>query len=343
MNKQRYLAELGQLLIFMTGADRDLTLRRFGDLFDQTGPGGAEALVARIGSPTKNAIRLSRSYMPGCLTDEILFQGLDLDMSEPEPEPAPGPEPEPEAPEEEEAPAPEPEEEAHPAYVLPDLPDLTDMPDLPDLPDLPEDPAPAGPEPEPEGPEDEEEPAPDKAEETEDEEPEEEAEADEEEEDETPPEPEEAPVDNVPAKPGVKVPLGFVSVPLHPMEEPDDEPEEEKPQVDRPMPLWAGVPLFILAVVILCLPLAALILALLPVLLLPGAAVLGGAALAAVGGLWCIAYVADAVLLFGLAFFILGLGLLVLWCGFALDVDLVKLYIRIVVGLKHLFLGRRVS
>ena len=135
MNKQRYLAELGQLLIFMTGADRDLTLHRFGDLFDQAGPDGAETLVARIGSPTKNAIRLSRSYMPGCLTDEILFQGLDL--TAPEPEAVPEPEPQPEAPEEEEAPAPEAEEEAHPAYTLPDLPDLTEMPDLPDLPDIP--------------------------------------------------------------------------------------------------------------------------------------------------------------------------------------------------------------
>ncbi len=342
MNKQRYLAELGQLLIFMTGADRDLTLHRFGDLFDQAGPGGAEALVARIGSPTKNAIRLSRSYMPGCLTDEILFQGLDL--TAPEPEASPAPEPAAKAAEPEEAPAPAPEKEAHPAYVLPDLPDLTEMPDLPDLPDLPDIPAAAGEpvpaEPEPEEPEEaeaEEAPEPDK---TEDEGPEEAAGPDEEE---TPPAPEEPPVDDASPAPGVKVPHGFVSVPLHPMEEPDEEPEREKPQVERPMPLWAGVPLFILAVVILCLPLAALILALLPVLLLPGAAVLGGAALAAVGGLWCIAYVADAVLLFGLAFFVLGLGLLVLWCGFALDVDLVKLYIKIVAGLKHLFLGRRVS
>ena len=88
MNKQRYLAELGQLLIFMTSADRALTLEKFGDLFDQAGPVGAEALAGRIGSPTKNAIRLSRSYMPGCLTDEILFQGMDSDIPAPAPEPS---------------------------------------------------------------------------------------------------------------------------------------------------------------------------------------------------------------------------------------------------------------
>ena len=61
------------------------------------------------------------------------------------------------------------------------------------------------------------------------------------------------------------------------------------------------------------------------------------------GGLWCISYIADAVMLFGVAFFVLGLALVILWCGVWLDVAIVKIYIRVMVGLKHLFLGRRVS
>lgn len=291
MNKQRYLAELGQLLIFMTGADRALTLEKFGALFDEAGPGGAEALTGRIGSPTKNAIRLSRSYMPGCLTDEILFQGMDLDR--PAPEPAP-----------EEEPAPEDEAEAaEPHYAGPELPDLSDMPELPDLPDATAAEAPANEEPEAEA----KKPAP-------------------------------APADRG----------RFVAVPVHeepPEEEPEDEaelPRRPEPRVERPMSPWVGAPLFVLSIIVLGLPLAALVLVLIPVLLAPGALVLGGAVLAAIGGLWCISYVADAALMFGLAAFILGLALLVLWCGFALDVGLVKLYIRAIAGLKHVFLGRRV-
>ena len=300
MNKQRYLAELGQLLIFMTGADRALTLEKFGALFDEAGPVGAEALTGRIGSPTKNAIRLSRSYMPGCLTDEILFQGMDLDMPAPGPEPAEEPETEDET---EEA------EAAAPHYAGPEMPDLTDMPELPDLPDAPA------------------------AEETDGEEPEE----DEKRSEETPP---------APAADKVR----FVAVPVHeetpeeaaPADEEEEPPRRPAPRVVRPMSPWLGAPLFILSIIVLGIPLAALMLVLLILLLVPGALVLGGAALAAIGGLWCISYVADAALMFGLAAFILGLALLVLWCGFALDVGLVKLYIRAIAGLKHVFLGRRV-
>ncbi len=278
MNKQRYIAELGRLLIFMTAADRDETLRRFGALFDEAGPDGAEALVSRIGSPTKNAIRLSRVYEPGELTDELLFG--DMPPAAPAPQPAPA--------QPADAPAGQTEEpDEFPDYGLPDLPEGPKAPES----------APA-----------EESPAA-----------------------EEPPEREPAP-----AEPR------FVSVPVHDGE-PEEEYEPQRPAVDRPMPLWLGVPLFILAVIVLGVPLAVLALALLPVMLLPGAAILIGAVLAAVGGLWCISYIADAVMLFGVAFFVLGLALVILWCGVWLDVAIVKIYIRITVGLKHLFLGRRVS
>ena len=63
---------------------------------------------------------------------------------------------------------------------------------------------------------------------------------------------------------------------------------------------------------------------------------------AAVGGLWCVSYIADALMLFGAAFFVLGLALLVLFLGLWLAVSMIKLYIRLVRGMKHLFLGRKV-
>ena len=119
-------------------------------------------------------------------------------------------------------------------------------------------------------------------------------------------------------------------------------PPPEPPMVTkRSMPLWVGIPLFILTL-ILVLPLAALILALLPVMVLPGLLILAAAWLMSVGGLWCISYIADAVLLFGGAFLILGVALFVLYGGLWLDVAMVKLYIRLLVGMKHLFLGKKV-
>ncbi|MCD7846407.1 MAG: hypothetical protein LUG57_11290, partial [Oscillospiraceae bacterium] len=86
MNKQRYLAELQRLLVFMTEEDRELTVQRYGELFDAAGPEGEEALVKQIGSPTKAAISLSRGYEPGGLGDVL------------PPVPAPEPEAQPEAP-----------------------------------------------------------------------------------------------------------------------------------------------------------------------------------------------------------------------------------------------------
>ena len=44
LNKQRYLAELQRLLVFMTPDDRDRTVRRFSYMFDAAGPEGEAAL-----------------------------------------------------------------------------------------------------------------------------------------------------------------------------------------------------------------------------------------------------------------------------------------------------------
>ena len=300
MNKQRYLAELHQLLIFMTAADREETLSRFGALFDDAGPDGADALVRRLGSPTKNAIRLSRTYAPGHLTDEYLFAGIPM-----------------------KAPAQEETASAHDHLPLADdMPDF-ELPSL-DIPDVPDMPLPPGhivtkntPQPEPEpAPAPEAEPQPETA----------------------PPAPETpAPSDNK-----EPTPPRFVSMPLDAPHEPRPRPQP-RTVVKRSMPLWAGIPLFVILLLVLAVPVGLVCLVLLPVLLAPGLAILVAAWLAAVGGLWCISYIADAVMLFGLAFVVLGVALLVLWCGVWLDVGLVTLYIRALRGMKHLFLGRTVT
>ncbi len=344
MNKPQFLAELGQLLIFMTGADRERTLSRYGALFDQAGPAGEQALMEKLGSPTRQAIRLSRIYDPsGSYDDPSLSELEAAGAAAPAQPPAPPAEPE-QAP----APAPEPEKRV-PAYdhslVEEELPEL-DLPDLPDLPAQEPGPVPApGPEPVPEpAPEPEQPDAP--AEEAE-------AQAPSAPEAESapdqaapapkpaPPRPEQAPDPTAPLPQPIRPQPRFISVPL---DEQDHIPFPEEPApVQRSMPLWVGVPLFILAIVCLAVPLGALILVLLPLLLVPGLAVLAGAWLTAVGGLWCVSYIADAVMLFGAAFFILGLALMVLFLGLWLDVALVKLYIRLMKGVKHLFLGRKVT
>lgn len=332
MSKQRYLAELQRLLIFMTSADRDETVRRYGELFDNCGPDGEAELTRRVGSPTAVAIRLSHSYEPGNIRDEFFPDGAPAPSSAPASQPGPEMPPSPA-----DGPAPEPEtepvsppEDRVPVYdhslVEEELPDL-EMPDL-GLPDLPDPPAPEpAPGPEPPAPEDAAVPAPAPGP------------------DSPVPEPE-RPAAPAPERPASALPPErtaprFVSVPLDHHHEPLPAPEPVV-TVERSLPLWAGVPLFILAILLVAVPLGALLLALLPILLAPGLAVLAGAWLTAVGGLWCVSYIADAVMLFGAAFFILGLALMILFLGLWLDIALVKLYIRLMRGLKHLLLGRKV-
>ncbi len=401
MNKQRYLAELQRLLIYMTAADRAETLRRYGILFDRAGPGGEDELIRRIGSPTNTSIRLSRNYAPGDIRDAFFPDGAP-EAPAPEPVPKDAEDAEPDQPEGTEKTAGDaspdesgdtpaedepglPAAPVHPIYdhslVEEELPDLPDL-ELPDLPDLPEPPAP----PEPEAlPEEETAPSDGESEPAREPETPEEGPAPAGEEIVPPPEqdapegPAPIPGQDSPAEgetetgteaeteaseeqPGPAEPEGpeageeppaeartdlppepsrprFVSMPLDP-----DEyvPPPEPPMVTkRSMPLWVGIPLFILTL-ILVLPLAAVILALLPVMVLPGFLILAAAWLMSVGGLWCISYIADAVLLFGGAFLILGVALFVLYGGLWLDVIMVKLYIRLLVGMKHLFLGKKV-
>ena len=137
--------------------------------------------------------------------------------------------------------------------------------------------------------------------------------------------------------------------PAEPLPEPEAEPHpvfeapEPEEYYERSMPLGVGIPLLILVMVAIGVPLAALVLALCAVCLAPGAAVIFGAYLIAVGGLWCLAYIADAVLLFGAALLVLAIGLVVLWGGIWLASRLVLLYSRGVNWLGGELLGRKVT
>lgn len=299
MNKPQYLAELRRLLVFMTAADRERTISRCGELFDQAGPDGADGVIAEIGSPTRVSIRLSRTYAPGRLD----LSSLNIRTVAPEPEPEPELEP----------PAPEVVE------GLPDLdvPDLV-MDDLSGFEMIPpesksESESEPGPEQEPSAPE------------------------------EDAPEPGPAPPVQRQATPTERPAPRFVAMPL---DEGDafDEPEKAGPDVviERVMPIWVGIPLFIICLFVLALPIGALCIILLPILLLPGLALLLGTWLTAVGGLWCTSYIADALMLFGLAALILSVALLVLWAGLRLDVGIVSLYARGCRAVSHLTLGRKV-
>ncbi len=263
MNKQRFLTELKRLLVFMTDGDRELTIARYSEMFDAAGDGGEEAVLEKLGSPTKLAISLSRGYEPGQVTAEHkqkkalreatkaartvksrlhgvedFIPGTQFDGDEDDPV----------------------------AVILRSLDqDFSD-----------------------------------------------EEEADEEEE-------------------------------LLP-----EEPEEELPapvvvykRLRRPMPVGLGATLLTLILLVLGLPLAVLTAALLLLWLSPGAAGIVCAGLSAIAALWCIAQLADALLLFGLGFLLLAVGLILLWLGLRLDIRLVKLYIQGVNALCDALLGKK--
>lgn len=251
MNKQRYLAELQQLLVFMTEEDRELAIRHFGDIFDAAGAEGEAALVEKLGSPTKSAISLSRGYEPGTIKNlPALPQGFGKPKAA-----------------------------------------LTQTQDDPwgDLPTFEVSPARAG--------------------------------------DAT--DGDEAPAEELPAE-----------NPILPVE---DEETGEEDEFDRPMPLGLGVSLLTLILIAIGIPLAVLFLALMAVCVAPGAAVIFGAYLVAVGGLWCLTYMADALLMFGASLLTLAIGLLVLWGGIWLCSRLVLGYAAGVRWLSGELLGRKVT
>lgn len=288
MNKQKYLAELRRLLVYMTDEDRDEAIRRCAGAFDAAGPEGEADLIAELGSPTKTAIGLSRGYEEGKIPD-IFPAHVVKPASVPAPEPVP--------------------ENGTPDEIWKDLPDF-DVPAIEEGTVLSE-----------EAPQEAAAP---------------EAEADKTEEPEKQEEQEKA-------APGEPAP---VPAPTPEPEEPpaeEDEEEEAEMIVERTMSLGLGIPLFILVFCALGLPLAALCLAVSLVLIAPGLAVLFGAFLVLVGGLWSLGYMADAALLFGLAFIVLAVGLVVLCLGLWLAVKLIGAYCRGVGWVGGELLGRKVK
>ncbi len=123
----------------------------------------------------------------------------------------------------------------------------------------------------------------------------------------------------------------------------DDEPLDLRyERVGAALPQGAGVTLLTVILLVVGVPLAALVLAVAAVWLIPGAAGLGASLLSAIAALWCLNYLADTLLVLGVAFAALALGLLLLWCGIWLDVRLVGLYVRGVRWLCGKLLGKKV-
>lgn len=253
MTRQKFLAELSRLLVFMTEEDRTETIRRYIAMFDAAGAEGETALIEELGTPTRVAIMLSRGYEPGVIQVE-----------------APASADEPEATAQEKL-----DEFGLPEFHLPGM-------------------------------------------------------------EETPkrrPEPEE----KLPRR--ASMPKTVVA------RDPEwdaGKPAPE-PHIERTMSLALGIPLFVFVMVALGLPVAGLFLAVMAVILLPGAALLTGVYLLIVGALWCMAYMADAILLFGAAFIVLALALIALWAGIWVDVKLGTLYARGVRWLAGELLGRSVT
>lgn len=261
MNKQRYLAELQRLLVFMTETDRAEVIRRCSELFDAAGPGGEADVIALAGSPTKAAISLSKGYEPGTIPD--VLPGADALPRAAEPAPAAT---------QEITEGASSWEEDIPAFDIP----------LYAQDDSPEEPAPSAGSEEP---------------------------------------------FTIPDLPGT----------IRPEADPADDAGK------RVMPLGIGIPLFVIIMAAIGLPLAALCLLAAAALLMPGAALIFAAWLVFVGGLWCLSFIADAILLFGAAFIVLALGILVLFAGLRLGVKLVSLYVRGVSLLVDVFFFRRRS
>lgn len=266
MNKQRFLAELRRLLVFMTEADRSIVLEKYTAKFDAAGQAGEAALLEKLGTPTKVAISLSRGYVPGQIAAEAkqrdALKQAEKKLREVKSAPLPDYDPLGDAADDDPV-----------AIIMRSLEQSADEDD-----DEPED--------EPEAYEDDEE---------------------------------------------------------------DDDEEYERPRrveyrrVGAPMSAAAGGTLLGVILLVVGLPLAAVTLGVALVWLLPGAAGVIAAGLAAIGALWCLGYIADALLLLALAFLLLALALLLVFGGVWLDVRLIGLYVRAVRALCDALLGRKVA
>ena len=330
MNKQRYLGELARLLVFMTAEDQETVVRRYGELFDQVGPDVEDMLIEYLGSPTKNAIRLSRGYEPGVIPElpsmkDVPGQAMGVATAAPQSMPAAG------------------IGNGTAAFSLNEGENADESVPWADLPtfELPDVAAGIELSPEEEPAVTEEETALDDGAASESAEPEASGGAATEDTGEP-----EAPASVAEETAGAAKHTASPeeSHPLAREAREQELPAEQTPLPPKPprfMPLWVGVPLFVVVMLALGLPLAAVVIGLFVALLVPGCALLVAAWLVFVGGLWCISYIADAVMMFGVAFIVLALGLAALWLGLWLGVVIAKLYVRGVGGMGRLCFGRK--
>ena len=270
LNRQRFLAELARLLVFMTESDRELTVADYAAQFDEVGEAGEADLIKSLGSPTKVAISLSRGYTPGQITTENRHRE---------------------------------------ALQKAERATMTVRSEMDGIEDFV-----------PGGSEENDDPVRailrslDESD----------AEAERQEREwGTRPAAE-------PSEPSVW----------------DFPEEEEEPAYIRASSTFSrgtGTALLALVLLIVGVPLALATLVVLAVWLVPGVGGFLGAWLCAVGALWTLSYMADALVLLGLGFFSLAAGLLLLWLGIWLDVTLVRLFIRGVQLLFDLFLGKKVA
>ncbi len=84
MNRQRFIAELTQLLSFMAEHDRAAFLKQLNAKFDEVGPEGEAGLIARLGTPTALAIKASRSYTPTAAPAKAEPEEAEKPAQEPE-------------------------------------------------------------------------------------------------------------------------------------------------------------------------------------------------------------------------------------------------------------------
>ena len=307
MNKQRYLAELQKLLVYMTDEDRAIVLRYYGGLFDEAGQAGQAALIDQIGSPTKAAVALSR-YIPGHV-EELLPHPVLAAAPDEAAEPVPA------SPTAEAEPAPEsdPLWEAPPDYEPPALPVQAPEGEASVSAAVSEDEIAPADEAVPETTEPAAHPIPE----------------------EDLPDPDSDPVLRS-AAPASRGP-GHLAAPAGGAR------KKTRAVYERSMPLGLGIVLFVFVFIALGIPAAALFCALTAICLAPGAAVVTAAGLLAVGGLWSTAFMADVCLLIGAAAITLALGLVVLFAGLWLAVRVWRVYGRGVGWLAGELLGRRVA
>ena len=94
MNRQRFIAELTQLLSFMAEHDRAAFLKQLNAKFDEVGPEGEAGLITRLGTPTALAIKVSRSYTPTAAPAKAEPEETEKPVQEPEEEAPQEPKPE---------------------------------------------------------------------------------------------------------------------------------------------------------------------------------------------------------------------------------------------------------